>query len=463
MTPVPVPLAIDFGRARAAVSAGGSLVNLYAQPTPEGAKDPWELIGTPGTSQFSQLYQDVSLTPETETHAAIELDGKLIIVGENEIYALEEDGSYALIGGGSGMSGPVVLASNGIDVAAVNGTIGRWINEISVTDMATDPDWYPASSVAFIDGYLVFDRQGTGQRFTTGLYTRDIDGLDIASAEQSPDPAVGQIRVGDNLVMFDTTTTEVWYNAAGQQFPFAPVPGATIEHGCAAIATAQQFDSVAYWLSNGGRVLRLVGSVPERISDAAIEAALKERREDWATARAFTYADEGHTFYILTVGDFTVGFDASTGLWHERQNYSRGAIIARWHAHIWGRDLIGDDQGRVLEMSRDFYDDAGEPIVGEIVTMPITNNRLLTRLGAFEIEMDTGGSALGEEWSIRLATTRDGGRSWSSERMQSIGKTGEYEKRIVWRKLGAYRDQRFRIRMSEPFPRRLLARAHVRF
>lgn len=51
---------------------------------------------------------------------------------------------------------------------------------------------------------------------------------------------------------------------------------------------------------------------------------------------------------------------------------------------------------------------------------------------------------------VGLDWSNDGGHTWSNRYYVSIGKTGEYTKRSIWRRLGRSRDRIFRITFSEP-------------
>jgi hypothetical protein len=258
-------------------------------------------------------------------------------------------------------------------------------------------------------------------------------------------------------------TTEVWYNAANPVgFTFSRVQGATSGHGVASAAAVAEFDGRVFWMTSRGLVVVAAGTgFPVRISDDQVEAALKERRADWGSARAHIYADEGHLFYVLTVGDLTLTYDDATAFWHKRANYSRGHAIGRCYVQAWGKHFVGDDQGRILELAGDAYEDAGEPLVAEVVSMPYTNNGQFSAIGSLEVQMDTGLSPLGGEYHVLLSASADGVR-WDADRPMSVGRTGEREKKLEWRKLGARKMHRFRLRISDPFRRSLLAKALVR-
>ena len=463
------PLAVNFAMGRASVAAGGRVVNMYPQASSVGAKADMVLIGAPGARSFTTLRYPNDVNVPTIEGAVLAMaysnkDDRLVVVGEHAIYMVDRAGAVTRLGA-SELRDPVSLATNGIDFIAVDGSRdrARWINADGLTPAyPTDTDFYGADSAASLDGYLFFNRAGTGQVFCTGIRTRDLHGLDFAEAEKAPDDAVGVLASGEYLWIFGEDTTEIWYNAANPVgFPFSRAQGTTIEQGCAAISAACQIDGVVFWLTAGGTVWMAQGLSPSRISDDQIEAEIKARKGAWASARAFAYSDEGHTFYQLTVGDLTVVYDLATGFWCQRANYSRGHALARCHARAWGRHFIGTDDGRVLEMALDAFDDAGEPLIAEVVSMPIHGQRDFVSIGGVQIEMDTGLSPLGADYAVLMAVSGDGGKTWGPNRPASVGKTGEYRRRVVWRKLGARRDWRFRFTISDPFRRAILAQMHL--
>ncbi|MFE1676613.1 hypothetical protein ACFMJE_18460, partial [Acinetobacter baumannii] len=72
-------------------------------------------------------------------------------------------------------------------------------------------------------------------------------------------------------------------------------------------------------------VYRAVGYTGKRISTHAIEYAIQSY-STITDAIAFTYQQEGHSFYVLTfpTADKTWVFDVSTELWHERAGFVDG-------------------------------------------------------------------------------------------------------------------------------------------
>ena len=60
------------------------------------------------------------------------------------------------------------------------------------------------------------------------------------------------------------------------------------------------------------------------------------------------------------------------------------------------------------------------------------------------------GQEAGIDPQIILDWSDDRGKTWSHSQQQSLGKIGEYGKRVIFRRLGQSFGRVFRIRMSDP-------------
>jgi YVTN family beta-propeller protein len=58
--------------------------------------------------------------------------------------------------------------------------------------------------------------------------------------------------------------------------------------------------------------------------------------------------------------------------------------------------------------------------------------------------------APGTDPKALLSWSTDGGHTWSNDHAASMGKTGEYNTRMVWRRLGCARNRTFRLAISDP-------------
>lgn len=444
-----VPFVLSHGKGRSFVGGGGELVNAYAQAAPTGTKEAAWLIGCPGTALFAQLLFD------NEKIAAIQpaFGDKAVVVTDLSTYVLSADGTYTRLG--AGLSGKVSTASNGVTVAAVNGTTGLWITASSVTVIA-DADFEPADTVAFLAGFFVFTQSGTGRYFITELYGIGIDGLDFATAESAPDNLVAVVALRRELWLLGTETVEV-HSLTGGSFPFGALTGVSITFGCVAPFSAIAVDQSVCWFAPNGIVYQSQGYGPLRISTHEIEEELTEIRDAWGDAFAWTYVEDGHQFYMLTVGGRTYGFDFATRLWHRRDTGGTGRHAANCAATVWNKVLVGDDRGRVLHLAKDYLDDAGVPMTVTMGSLPFRREGYFS-VPSFEVDAEVGNGGV-----ATLETSEDDGHTWSDRLEADMGAVGDYLRSLHWDQLGMFhKDFRARVRVSGNFRKRVAAAAEVR-
>jgi hypothetical protein len=298
------------------------------------------------------------------------------------------------------------------------------------------------------------------------LYSTDIQALSFFTAEASPDNGVGCIVDHLEFWYFNETTTEVYTITTDPDQPLQRIQGAVIEHGCAAAYSIAKIDNTIYWLGaddNGrGTVWRATGAYePQRVSTPAIEYAISQTA-DLSGAVAWTYQQESHPFYVLNVGDRTWCYDASVGLWHERA--WRDPVDGQLHRHraqcqmaFANKTIVGDwASNKLYVLDLDTYTDNGDPIVSR-------------RTGAFvsaqsynmlQVDFETGVgtvSGTGSDPVALLQWSDDGGKNWSNNHSASIGRVGEYQLRVRWRRLGTPRrfglSRVFRVTVTDPVKR----------
>jgi hypothetical protein len=447
---VPLPFAIQYAKGRSARSTAESLINMYAEKAPESAKAPIRLMCSPGSKEVVTF---------TELAAAIGVVGFHVM---NEIlYAFTRAGIYKVLANNTAalispisLQGRVSSADNGTHLVFCDGSRGYYIQD-DVVQQILDVDFKQSISVCFLNGYFVFCEKGTGRFFISGLYNITFDPLEFATAEAAPDDAVAVISDHRELWVMGKETAEVFYDSADTDFPFTRVQGAVIEHGIAGAFAFARGDSSIFWLSNDGIIYRAMGYSPSRISTHEVETDIKGR--DWERCEAFTFVDEGHTFIQFNFPDRTWVYDAATQLWHVRKHIDYKRHHARCYAYAYRRHYIGHfAKPQVLEMSTDFQDDDGRPLLTDGTTAPQSAAGAMVTYDSVEIFVEVGeGTATGEGATPKavLSFSDDGGKTWSNEREASIGKAGEHKLRVIWRRLGAARDRTFRIRMSSPVKR----------
>lgn len=437
-------------------------VNLYPEVSESGpgpSKSVAALIGTPGLALWSTLAGG-----GVRGLLRFSASTAIAVVGAN-VYSVDTNGIGTLIGTVAAGSAPVSMASNGTVVMLVTGAAGYVVN-ISPGSVAaiTDPDFLGADAVYFIDGYFVFNKRGTGQFQITNLYGTDIDSLDFATAEGSPDLLVSLIVDHRELWLLGETSVEVFYNSGNADFPFERIQGAFIEMGCAAKHSVAKMDNSVFWLSaderGQGVVVRAVGYQPQRISTHAIEYAIGQMA-DISDAVAYTYQQEGHSFYVLSFpsANATWTYDASTNLWHQRawrdpEDASLNRHRSQVHMAFAGRNIVGDwEAGRLYHLDLDTFTDNGDLIPRIRACSHLSADLRLQFFNALQIDMETGvglPSGQGSDPKAMLQCSDDGGFTWGNEMWASLGKIGEHKRRVRWRRLGKSRDRVFRVVITDP-------------
>ena len=435
-------------------------INLYLEPGESGsAKSDGMLIGTPGLTVWSTLAgQGVRATLRFSDTVGI------VVAGAN-VYRLDVNGVATAFPGTVNAINPVVsMASNGTIVMLVCGLQGYFINPTALTlTLITSPNFLGADKVDFIDGYFIFNHIATGQFQITQLYGTNIDGLAFATAEGAPDPIVSVIVDHREVWLFGSTTTEVWYDNGDPDFPFARIQGAFLEVGCAAAFSVAKADNTVFWLATDdrgyGTIQRANGYSPTRVSNHAVEYAIASY-STISDAVAYTYAQEGHTFYVISfpTADATWCLDIATGQWHERAYLNADGTSGRHRSNCQmnfaGKTLVGDWQnGNIYTLALDVFSDNGNPIKRTRIAPHISQNDRLMFFHALQIDMQQGTgltTGQGSDPQAMLSWSDDGGVSWSNEHWTSFGKIGERQARARWRRLGRARDRAFRVSISDP-------------
>lgn len=432
-----VPFAIATSQARNKKANSETLVNMYADTMPPDAKSSVVLLGTPGW----ELRATVPTFPIIGIHIFL---GNTFVVTQTNIYKVTSSNVVTDIGTVD-FTGKdkVSIADNGINIVIVSGN--GYFSDGNTVKQIVDPAYYPSDMVTFQDGYFIFNRSGTNQFFISRLYAVTFDATMYASAEGSPDNIIGIVSTHQQLWLFGTLSIEVWYNSGDQLFPFDRIQGSFSMRGCINYKTIAATNNSVIWVGNDNIVYMAQGYTPIRISTAAIEYKLGTRgTKDF---RAFTYYEEGHYFYVLTIdGLTTFTYDMNTNLWHSRES-----LMAEWGI----RSMITNEQGlstgtdikngNIYYVGLDYYNEDGQTILRTAITSPISKGVDYFTLNEFEVDMETGKSILNEEDTITLSTSSDGGIEFKNDHTISLGAEGDRKKRVIWRRLGRHRNLTLKI------------------
>lgn len=357
-------------------------------------------------------------------------------------------------------SGKVRFADDGITLLFVDGADGWLLNfETNALTVISDEDFPVAPNICgFWDGYFIVGQAGTGNFQISSLYAgAEWDGLDFANAESSPDPVVDFLIDHGEGIFAGTQSIEGWFNSGDADFPFARIQGARADIGLAG-DTLRNVDSTPYMgiqtKDGGGSIFRIQGYSPQRISTHAIEKIIADQG-GLSNATAWTYQMDGHSFYCVNLPTVTICFDASTGLWHERQHTTGEGVTSRHraehHAYVDGLHLVSDyENGNLYVMENETLGDGTAGF--RLRRFPhISQDMKRISHGALKVDMATGvGNANVPDPLASLRVSRDGGYSWGNEKTSRIGRAGERKPHGVWfRRLGQARDWVFELSVPD--------------
>jgi hypothetical protein len=268
--------------------------------------------------------------------------------------------------------------------------------------------------------------------------------------------------------LFGTDSVEVWYDAGLADFPLARIQGAFNEIGCVAAFSIAKLDNGLFWLGTDARgqgiVYRANGYTGQRVSTHAIEYAIAQYG-NISDAVAYTYQQEGHAFYVLTFpnGNATWVYDVATQAWHERAGWNNGEFMrhrSNCQCNFGGNIIVGDyENGNIYTFDLDVYADNSniQKWLRSWRAIPTGQNNLKrTSQHTLQLDCEAGvgiNNGQGSDPQVMLRWSDDGGHTWSNEYWQSIGKIGQYFKRVIWRRLGMtlkLRDRVYEVSGTDP-------------
>lgn len=452
------------------------LVNFYVELDEVGGGkggEPAVLIGTPGLKYL----QTIGTGPIRATYSLSNQEVMYVVSG-NRVYRL--DGALAspvLLSGTLNTSvGPVEVADNGVQVLLVDGTDGYYIEiGIDVLNTISDPNFYPADTVTFQDGYFILNHSGTTNFFISDLYSIDFLPLNQAAKSGNSDILIGVISNNRQLYLLGAKTTEIWYNAGvSGTTPFQRQDGRFSQVGCAAPSSIAVLGETFFWLGSnaqgGGVVYALENAMPARVSTHAVEFQIQQYN-NLEGAIGYAYQQEGHYFYVLNIpnSNTTWVYDMSNKLWSERQSMIDGVTgrhLGQTHCLIYNEHIIGSYvDGKIYKYDLNTYTDDGNPIprIRQAPHVSESLNMMFLKLMEVDFQFGVGlvNNGTNPMWAVEptvvLEISRDGGQTFGNPIIAKLGRIGRWTTRARWQRLGKGRDLVMRVTITDPVKVQMLS------
>lgn len=327
----------------------------------------------------------------------------------------------------------------------------------STLTQGTDIDLPNANTVAYINRRVVYDGTGGDIAFSNLSAPLTVDSKNVTIAEAKADDAIAVYAYKSQLLGFGEQSIQpMWNNGTGNP-PYTFVLNSNQEIGTKAIHSISSNNSFIYFLGSDFTIYQMAGLAVRPIGNPAIGQAI-EKYSNVSDAFGVCFTLDNTNFYMISFpsGNETWLFNETAGIWTNLAFGTNGDhhLISSYEL-IYNKHLVTDRRnGNVYELDFDTYTDNGETIQHRRDTVSI-NGATFGKPGAdvfmnfLWLEIESGTSLVTAESQIIMQYSDDNGRSWSSERWQSIGQQGEYRHELVWHGMGMFKNRMFRFTMSD--------------
>ena len=449
-------------------------INFFAEIDPQkapGERGVVALYPTPGLLLQTQL-----ANAEVRGMRALSGGQYLVAVAGNTVYKVDLSMTATSIGTLTTSAGQVSISDNVTNSAGLTAYIvdgpSRYTWVVSTNTFTTLPSsdgpWQGASIVDVVDNYNIYNQPNTQNWACTNLGSSLSTQALYGKKDGSPDNLISLIVDRRQVYLLGEVTTEVWTDVGNTiagitTFPFARVPGTSMQSGCAAPFSVARFGDSFTFVAKDTRgnstIESIVGYSFKKLSTHAVEQTLVN--QVISDAVAYTYQIEGHEMYVVTFPSIGNGltwvYDLSTGSWHKWLSFSNGQYYrhrSNCGAYFNNMYLVGDYQnGKIYSIENDVYTENGTAIRRLRRAVHLVTDLQRGYFDELQIQFQPGVGLVtgqGSDPQAMLRWSNDGGSTWSNEHWTTIGKIGRYQNRAIWRRLGYARDRIFEVSMSDP-------------
>ena len=182
---------------------------------------------------------------------------------------------------------------------------------------------------------------------------------------------------------------------------------------------------------------------------------LQERIIASTEASLFNFFIDGTEFLALRLDDETQCYCARTGAWSKFQSVTDG----NWAAVCHAQGVFGALDGKTLAFGSGFIELGGPMERSWVGGFPINGEPL--DIANLRIRVNPGQTTfLDGQYAdpvVEVRISRDAGQTWGLFKQTSLGRQGEYSKRVEWRALGlaSYPGFLAEFRLTDPVPLRV--------
>jgi len=428
--------------------------NLYHERV-ESGKENYVIKSFPGQTNLG------STTAGTDRgmHQMSEIAYRVI---DNTLYEVSSTGTHTSRGTISGTD-RCIFADDGVNMFIVaNGIVSQYSATTNLVTVVTDASIVGAQSVAFINNQFaytfplltVFSDVGDGSSASS---------LNAVGEESDPDELVRDYAFDQILYRFGKRSCANWFNSGVGIPPFDRLEGQIMNIGLVAKHSVDNSRDFVYWLGTDLQVYRARGGQEQVISTAAISGDIQSYTTvsdafgeiitvDNKTIYVLTFPTEQKTWCVIEELGLNGWFELSEGI--EDDSFNAGSMLSAYN-----ETLVGDrSNGKLNKLDFSAYDIAGDAwrrrrVMGSINGDALGQKGHRIQMSRMEFILETGVglvSGQGQDPSIMLEASYDGGRTWSTGTWLKIGRMGQFDIRAEWFNMKSFYDCMVRLTTSDP-------------
>lgn len=399
--------------------------------------------------------------PSGADRGMINHKGVMYKITGTTLYSVDSAGTHTVLGSGGEITGGDKCIIDGIGddlVIATDGKAYHYDESGGTVTEITDVDLETPNAVTVLNNRAIFD--GDDDRFAVSDVSdpTSINALNYGTAESKADNIVRPYAFQQRCYMFGSETIEPWWNSGVGNPPFDRVEGGLLQKGLAAIHSIGETDEFLYFLGDDRKVYRISGGQAQPVSTISLSNEI-EGFTTISDAIGFCFTFQGQNFYSLSFPSHnrTFCFNENVPVEHAWFEVVDGRWAASSHCFCYGKNYVADYRNaNIYELNPDDYSLNSETYIrtrdsgilhGGMLGAPgreIFQNKLT-------LYMETGvGLDDNLDPPVSLQISDDGGRTWGTKMMGSLGKAGEYIHHIEFFDLGSFYRRMFRISVSSP-------------
>ncbi len=336
---------------------------------------------------------------------------------------------------------------------------------------------FPAgvNSIDASDGYFIINDPGTQNVRVSNLNSGTIwSPADYILASTYQDELVRCVVYQQNICAFGTGHMEQFFDSGNVLFPFQSERGSAQTFGLAAVGAVCRTSTALAWLASSPRggiqPVLLEGNVITTFHNAGVVEEMNSF-STYTDATMFSYVRDSHEMIVLTfpTAKKTYVYDIQLGLTHERESLDPTTLESNaWfpscYMALGGQSICGDSRaGKLMVLSPTVYTENGTmirrrrkipvllPSVQPGYPMLGVNYKTVNRIEIrFQTSVGLATGTQGENPTVMLRVSRDGGHTWDGPLERSLGGAGQFYDVAVWDGLGAARKWCGELIMTDP-------------